>query len=331
MQHADKQEALFTQVASRIEEIDNLIRNEVQPVIASVKELTESKLNKALASANLESELAEIGFWTANYQRLQTPEAKAEIDKKIGYFEKVLADFESYDLTSKERQIAQTVRKIFGEIKTGIGEVVALEDAMNTARERFIALRIQMDDMLDDQIQPLARQHLSGPRAEAEEAAQHAVNALRTIIPLYVLCALAIGALLVVFIMRPLQRLTKGTEQVGQGDLEYRIPERGTDEFNDLAQEFNRMVSQLQATTVTRDLLEESENKLRDTVAELRRDRRARALGGRALQAERSPAAQGKHGGDGFARRRSRARSSQSAVRYFIVVGRDGGALFGPR
>lgn len=126
--------------------------------------------------------------------------------------------------------------------------------------------------MLDDQIQPLARQHLERPRQEAENAARKAVNALRTIIPLYLLCAVGIGALLVVFIMRPLRRLTKGTEQVGQGDLAYRIPERGSDEFNDLAQEFNRMVSQLQATTVSRDLLEQSEAKLRETVGELRHE-----------------------------------------------------------
>ncbi|MGH8729553.1 MAG: ATP-binding protein [Burkholderiales bacterium] len=248
------------------------MHKQLRPEIAQVKELTQNKLNKAIAAANMEAEIAELGFWSANYRRLHKEEFKEEIDEKSQYFAKALTEFESYDLTQKERQTAQAIRILFEKVKTKIAEVVAIEDLVIDERERFIALRVTMDEMLDDQIQPLARQHLGRPRQKAEDAAERAVNTLRTIIPLYVLCAAAISALLVVFIMRPLQRLTKGTEQVGKGDLEHRIPERGTDEFNDVAREFNRMVSQLQATTVNRDLLEESEKKLRDTVAELRRE-----------------------------------------------------------
>lgn len=272
MPRSDEQEDLFHAVSDAIEEIDHLVQKELQPGIAAVKGLTQSRLNKTAMTASMEAEIAELGFWVVNYQLVQKPEAKEEIYEKAAYFEKALSRFEAQDVTAKESATAQNVRKLFERVNIDIGEVIALEDLINKQRDRFIELRIAMDDMLDDQIQPLARQYLERPRQAAENAARKALYALRTIIPLYVLCAAAIGALLVVFITRPLQRLTQGTEQVGHGDLEYRISERGTDEFNDLAHEFNRMVSRLQATTVTRDLLEESENKLRDTVAQLRHE-----------------------------------------------------------
>ena len=78
----------------------------------------------------------------------------------------------------------------------------------------------------------------------------------------------------------------------------------GRDEFGELAEHFNHMVAELQATTVSKALLQESEAKLQETVDELRREitARARAEEERArLQA--SLASQRNHGGYGLAGR----------------------------
>lgn len=272
MARADNQERLFGKVTASIEEIDDLIHNEVQLGIDSARELTRSTLNKAIASANLESELAELGFWTSNYQRLQTPTARTEINQKIEYFENVLADFESYDLTDAELESARVIRTIFGQIKTQIAEVVHIQDLVVKERDRFVALRVAMDSMLDDEIQPLARQHLAAPRQDATEAAERSVRAMSILIPLYVVGAFAIGILLVRSVIGPLNKLKTGAVAIGARDLNHRINVKGSDEFAELATEFNNMVAQLQVTTVSKRSLEASEQSLHATVSHLRRE-----------------------------------------------------------
>ncbi len=53
---------------------------------------------------------------------------------------------------------------------------------------------------------------------------------------------------------------------------QYRLVPTGRDEFTELAQHFNQMVAQLEMTTVSKGLLEASEQKLRETVGDLRHE-----------------------------------------------------------
>jgi signal transduction histidine kinase len=68
---------------------------------------------------------------------------------------------------------------------------------------------------------------------------------------------------------KPVRALIKGTEAIAGGDLTHRIQPTSRDEFADLANDFNRMVEQLEATTVSKSLLEVNEQKLKDTVSRL--------------------------------------------------------------
>ncbi|MGH9960295.1 MAG: hypothetical protein ACREBC_24755, partial [Pyrinomonadaceae bacterium] len=159
MQRADEQEGFFKRVSDGIEQIDEFIHG-LQPGIVPNKGTIQSSFNKAIAAVRMEAEIAELGFWSANYQRLQNPAFKREINEKITLFVKALADFQQHDLTARESETARAVNGIFEQLKIGIDRVVEIEDSMAEQRERFIELRVSMDEMLDDQIQPLARQHL---------------------------------------------------------------------------------------------------------------------------------------------------------------------------
>ncbi|GAB4327450.1 MAG: ATP-binding protein [Candidatus Zixiibacteriota bacterium] len=55
------------------------------------------------------------------------------------------------------------------------------------------------------------------------------------------------GTLVWLFVHRPVHRLTKGTEELAAGNLDYRIPETSHDEIGRLARDFNRMTAQLAA------------------------------------------------------------------------------------
>ena len=56
-------------------------------------------------------------------------------------------------------------------------------------------------------------------------------------------------------ITRPVRQLTLGAEEIGKGNLNYRIKPQGNDEIGKLANAFNQMTKNLQAITASRDEL----------------------------------------------------------------------------
>nr|NJM03682.1 HAMP domain-containing protein [Desulfobacula sp.] len=58
------------------------------------------------------------------------------------------------------------------------------------------------------------------------------------------------------FLSRPLKLLTEGVKEIGKGHLQTQISIPSNDEFNHLAKAFNNMAQNLQAITVSRDVLE---------------------------------------------------------------------------
>jgi signal transduction histidine kinase len=138
--------------------------------------------------------------------------------------------------------------------------------------ELFIALRSEMDDILDEEMERSMREELSAPRKKADQATARVIDTVQFLMPLFAVFALSAAALLIRIITTPIKRLMAGTEAVSHGDLRSRLVPTGRDEFTELAQHFNQMVAQLEMTTVSKGLLEASEQKLRETVGDLRRE-----------------------------------------------------------
>jgi signal transduction histidine kinase len=284
MQKRDAQEALFVAVTSELEQIDRIIDDQLQTDAAEHLQSTQ-----ALVLVNVEAEASEIGFRLAAYQRRATAEARDTVFAKKEEFRDALAAVQGLDLGKREARLVARLQTLAGRIDGSIGEVLALEDRIRIERQRFLEFRVEMDQLFDFRLQPLAVQGLEGPRREAENAAIRVLANMRYLIPLYVLATCVIGLLLITLIIRPLRRLKRGAEAIGAGDLSYRITADATDEFGDLTRQFNLMVEQLEATTVSKELLEESEEKLKAMVATLRHeiDERERSEREReALQAE---------------------------------------------
>lgn len=72
--------------------------------------------------------------------------------------------------------------------------------------------------------------------------------------------ALILGAALAFFLARnlagPIQNLSKGTEAIRRGHLDYRVEVRSKDELGELGDSFNEMAEQLQQKAIYRELLE---------------------------------------------------------------------------
>ncbi|MFN3326347.1 MAG: ATP-binding protein [Bryobacteraceae bacterium] len=81
-------------------------------------------------------------------------------------------------------------------------------------------------------------------------------------------------------ILRPIQTLRAGVENVSAGSLTHRIHVGVRDELGDLAQSFNRMTEQLQKTTVSREYLDSILESMTDALIVLDSQLRIRTVNG---------------------------------------------------
>ena len=85
------------------------------------------------------------------------------------------------------------------------------------------------------------------------------------IVLLVVLTLILLGAFFFIRrILRPVKWLNEGVREVGQGNLNHRVPEKGSDELKRLAEAFNEMTQRI------RDMLQTKEQLLLDVSHELR-------------------------------------------------------------
>lgn len=270
MRHADKQERRYAATTDHTRRIDEIIDERLRPGLFDGHTRRSGRFGAAVTSAELEAETAEVASAVANYHRRPTPHMRATIIARLGVLDGTVANLLGFDLAQEEQHDVRALREATAGIAESIKEVITLEDTIHAGRQRLIELRMSMDTLLDDEIQVSALRGLDEPRVAAKASADRVLIVLRYLIPLFMFAASAIGCMLVLMIRVRLRELTRGTKAVTDGDLSYRVRTAANDEFGDLAAQYNRMVEQLEATTVSRDRLEASEANLRQTVAELR-------------------------------------------------------------
>ncbi len=266
MQLKDRQENTFLRVTNLLEEIDETTDDQL-PQLNRRREPLQSKVMVAIL--DMETEAAEIGFWLANYERRPTAVARREVSEKVAELGAAIFIYRGLALSATERGLSAEVQSRHATVAASIGELLDTEDALTALVERFILHQDRIDDVVDEEIQTMALESLSAPRAEADNATEKVLSNLRFLIPLFVVMALVGGLMLTLTVIRPLRRLAIGTDAIGKGDLSHRIEESGRDEFGDVAWQFNSMATQLQTTMVSKSALESSEQALKETVFDL--------------------------------------------------------------
>ena len=152
------------------------------------------------------------------------------------------------------------LEKLYGQTRTRVFEMVALDKTLRGDIHQFIELRGRLDQLVGEELQPMIEQKLNGAITKTDRASSRAIGTMTGLIPVFILFSLGAGMLLVRGIILPLERLRMGTEIVTRGDLDYRIPipGEGNNEFGNLTRHFNQMLAQLQQTTVPKDTMEKS-------------------------------------------------------------------------
>lgn len=271
MAKKDKQEALNIVIADNFEKIDEIIDDHLQPLTGGSSDGPDRGFagSKAEVVLDIEADIAEMGVWLANYQRVRKPEYKDRMFKEEKEVRTGLSRIKALDLTKEERHWTAVLEKLLNQTTSLIGQMLADDEEVRKRAQKFVGLVTEMDRILDDKIQVLAKEDLLTPTKAADEATLAVINRVQVLIPLFLLSAIVASLVLLRMMTKPVKALIKGTEAIAGGDLTHRIQPTSRDEFADLANDFNRMVEQLEATTVSKSLLEVNEQKLKDTVSRL--------------------------------------------------------------
>ncbi len=283
----DAESDRFALVMRNIETIDELLDDQLEN---RVDRTGTGALEKLVDSIDLEADIGEVGIWLGNYRRTRREEDRNRIWRNVEEFKAQAATLRRNPyLTVAERRIVALVTAIFRDTVQAIQEVLAFDAQIVQHGRRFEELSNQLDDLLDDEIQVLAIEGLDQPIVDADAAVRGVARRAGVLLPLFLLSACAVAGLLILSLTRSVTRLMAGTEAVRRGDLSARILVKGRDELADLAGHFNQMVEQLEATTVSKAVLEASDTQLRATNEALKQqiaDRERAEAAQRGLRAE---------------------------------------------
>jgi signal transduction histidine kinase len=283
----DAESLRFAEVMRKIEEIDDIIDRRFED---RVDRSAAGALERLVDAIELEADVAEIGIWLTSYRQSRREQDRKMIWSNVGEFKEQAARLRRNPyLTASEGQTVALIETAFRDTVQGIADVLAFDAQILKDARRFEALRRELDDILDEELQLLAIGGLDQPIVDADAAVVNVAWRAGVLLSLFLFSACAVAALLILNLTRSVARLVTGTEAVGRGDLSARIPVKGRDELAGLADHFNHMVEQLEATTVSKAALQASESELRVTNAELRRqiaDRQRAEAAERDLRAE---------------------------------------------
>ena len=269
MDERDRLDMIFQHTADLLEQIDEVVDG---PMLVAIPREPLARSTVLLVLQNIEAETAEIGFWLSLFKNRPTPLARKRLLEKVREQHDATSDLHRLALGPAARKLETTLQDFQRQVAANVKKLLVGESNLSVHALQLDQLANAIDGIFDKEIQVMLTDDLSEPHANANLAIAHVQDTLRYIIPVYFFIAAAIGMLLILSIVRPLKRLAAGTAALGAGNLDYRIDAPCNDEFGKLARQFNRMAARLQESTVSRHLLEGSEQQLQQTVAELRQE-----------------------------------------------------------
>ncbi|MCP5319643.1 MAG: HAMP domain-containing protein [Pseudomonadales bacterium] len=269
MDERERLDAVFEQTADLLERIDRVLDGPMQTAIPADQPQRSTVLT---ALQDVEAETAEVGFWLTLFKHRPTPLARQRLLEKVQEQHEATTTLRALPLAGEVRRLEEVLHGYHRQVAANVRLLLPGETSISTRAQQFSALASSIDDIFDNEIQAMLSSDLSEPHANADLAIRRVQTSLRYIIPGYLFVAALVALLFILAIMRPLKRLAAGTRALGAGQLDYRIDARGHDEFGTLARQFNHMAERLQESTVSRELLEASEQQLQRSVTELRQE-----------------------------------------------------------
>jgi len=226
------------------------------------------QLSKNRIAADIVESVASLRYLTLEYAR--DPEERVEMQWASTHrsLERSLSHGSVFDSKNEQASFA-LMRGAFDDSADAFAELVRAQrarqagegdpDIMNELVRRLTASMVSRTLVLMTE-----SFRLQDSSRERVAVAQRRV--LATVGLLAAFLAATVGACMFFAfrgIARSLKQLSEGARRVGEGDLEHKIGLTGRDEVAEVAREFDAMSIRLRATTVSRDQLAESEERMR--------------------------------------------------------------------
>lgn len=266
----DRQTVAFAAGLAKLEEIDKFFDQHLPAALNPDRPSYPAKLESL---GDIDEGIDAIRMLVATYRWSRTQSNPAQIEDNIALCQNAFQRLKGFQwAVESHKPTLLGLEEEFAEAMELIRQVLADENRIHDGIAEFLRLRDQIDDLLDVQVQPLAASLVRHPREVAERLTNRVVTQMGWLIPVMIIAAMAACLALTRTVTIPLNALAQGTEIVRRGDLAHRLPSVSHDEFADLTDDFNRMVARLQETLVSKDMLERSEQALRQTVQALRQE-----------------------------------------------------------
>lgn len=239
MDRSELQNMLSEESDQAFKEIENLLEEEM---LAGIDRGAPGGQEKVISTAELDDQATETNVYLQDYLLRPQTEYREDVLESIEEFREELTRFEELDLTEEERAQANELESLFDQNVTRVEGLIAVRESIQSDLESFVGLEANLNDVLDEEVEPWTRQQLQ----EAEEQAIGAIRGVLVTLAALLLLGLLVGSLAAYLIGRGIigsvGKLKEGARRIGGGDLEHRIELDTRDEIGEVAVAFNEMV-----------------------------------------------------------------------------------------
>ena len=219
----------------------------------------------------LEADNAQILSYLSEFLRTQNGSARESIYREIASFNATVTALERFRYAPEQRQLLASIKTQFGEGVRSVQALLEIEAATKIQRAEEASLRKTLDDLLDESVQFLAVRSVDNATSGILRTLNQVTlfSAVLAVVLLLILAAAVIYARRSVVL--PVRRLHAALEAVQDtGNLDVRVESRGAPEVREIGGQINRMLQQLNTTTVSKLALEASQKQLQREITERR-------------------------------------------------------------
>ncbi len=212
--------------------------------------------DKLSVAQGMEVNLYEVNDGLGKFLFSQDHTYVDEIRNDLYKFMEDLDTYRSFNLTEQEQGWGQSLFDLGNTMEQLVEKTIEIAIVKETKLAEFVEIRRGLDDILDDEIQVLTHKDLTQAKVDAFEAETRANVIIFAVLFIGLFIGIFASIITARSITKPVGELVSATEALARGDRSHRVDIKSGDEFEYLGLSFNRMVEELDKTTVSRDYVE---------------------------------------------------------------------------
>ena len=248
-------------------------RRTYSDIHGKVELLSEGIVPGAITMAEMHTTAVIVAHETMNYILHGKKEAEERLQSAMGNLKKFgLTHLKHESHIGKEDQkAAEQLVILINRLTSKVADITNLKkqglsvDKLLEEKERVYRAVSTLNESLAEH-KAVHMAQLTEAEKAVREAYTSGMRLLLVSTVIVTLLGIIVSLLITLSIVKPLDALHKGTEAIGEGNLNYKTGTNAKDEIGQLSRAFDRMAEDLQKTTVSRDYVENIFKSMADTL-----------------------------------------------------------------